>query len=134
MAAKFFLSFLTFFTVANAQSAGIEDLKNEVIEIAPIRYQVSDLCPPGVLCVTDGTQVDLEYEWPCDTKVLRFTYNVRSEKGRIHLYIDTTISYAAYESDVTCQGLVRENKNITLPNHYGEVILHTTANPDLATI
>ena len=51
MAAKFFLSFLTFFTVANAQSAGIEDPATWTGIIASTQFA-------GVILALRGRNVD----------------------------------------------------------------------------
>lgn len=127
MAAKMLISVLTFFTITTAQA-----FQTETIDIAPNDYQVSDLCPQGVVCFTDGTQISLDYEWPCDTEVLKFSYEVEQIDNEIHVYLQTIIRYASTE--VTCQGLVREVKLIALPNRYGDVILHSKTQEQFATM
>ena len=94
----------------------------EQIESAAV--SVSALCPKGVVCVANGTQIELTYLISCVEELTSFAYDAMETEGELHLFVSALAGETTGPGAFHCQGFRSVTKTVQLISKYGEVVIH----------
>lgn len=89
-------------------------------KVAPSKIGVSDLCPVNGVCFTDGTQLRMKFELPCNSEISDLSFEAEEKGDELHVFV----SAEATATNKQCNEDIAVVKTVALPNLFGNVILH----------
>lgn len=83
------------------------------------------LCPKGVICITDGTVVNLEVELSgCEDELVPVANNAVEIGKELHVFVSAMNVATKSSAAVKCKKLPVEKVQLTYVAQYGKVVLH----------
>ncbi len=128
---KFLMSFLM--VLVFSQSASASDIKlndGDMFLTSPEKVEildVSELCPGGAICVTNGTVVTLDFGFlGCSDRLGPVHYHavMDSNSDTLNIYVAASLIRNKKSMVEFCTALPKARKTISLINMYGEVKVH----------
>lgn len=110
-------------TIALATSIMLPPSYNSFKSIAADGFVASPLCPDDLVCVANGTVIDIDYTFPCTQDIVSFAYESKVIGKELHVFVNAVVG-SNFTDEPVCQAFNHHTETITLINSYGDIVIH----------